>query len=110
VAVLIACAIGVATGLLLVWVNARSAITLAVAEIADGKLRVTRGRLSPRVLDDLRDVVSRPMVKQATVRILRAKDRARVEVEGELSEQQLQRLRNIVGNVPVAQLRGAGRA
>jgi hypothetical protein len=109
VAVLVACAIGVAIGLLLVWANARSAITIAVAEIRDGKLEITRGGLSPRVLGDLRDIASRPRVKNATVRIVRAKDHARVEVTGDISEQQVQRLRNVVGNVPVAQLRKAER-
>jgi len=104
VAVLVACAIGVATGLLLVWANARAAITIAVAEVEDGEVTVTHGGLSSRILGDLRDVLSRPRVKRATVRIVRAKDRARLEVAGEVSEQQLQRLRNIVGNVPVAQI------
>ena len=70
----------------------------------DGEVTVTQGGLSPRILGDLRDVLSRPRVKRATVRIVRAKDRARLEVAGEVSEQQLQRLRNIVGNVPVAQI------
>jgi hypothetical protein len=108
-AVLVACAVGVAIGLMLVWANARAAITIAVVEIVDGKLTVTRGGLSSRVLDDLRDVASRPRVKQATVRVLRAKDRGRVEVDGDVTEQQLQRLRNIVGNVPAAQLARAKR-
>jgi hypothetical protein len=109
VAVLVACAIGVAVLLLLVWASSRNAITIAVAEVQDGKLEVTRGGLSPRVVGDLRDVVSRPKVKSATLRILRQKDRARIEVHGEISEQQVQRLRNVVGNVPVAQLVRAGR-
>jgi hypothetical protein len=108
-AVLVACAVSVAIGLILVWANARAAITIAVIEIVDGKVTVTRGGLSSRVLDDLRDVASRPTVKHATVRVLRAKDRGRVEVEGEVSDQQMQRLRNIVGNVPVAQLARAKR-
>lgn len=103
-AVLIACAIGVAIGLLLVWNNARAAITIAVAKIEDGELTVTRGGVSARVLGDLRDIVSRPRIRSAVVRIVRAKDRARIEVEGEVSEQQLQRLRNVVGSVPVQQL------
>src|ERR1700676_5563803 len=103
-AVLVACAAGVAIGLLLVWANARAAITIAVAEIRHGKLELTRGNLSPRVLDDLRDVASRPRIKSATMRVLRAKDHARIEVHGEVTEQQLQRLRNIVGNVPLARL------
>jgi hypothetical protein len=109
VAVLVACAIGVAIGLLLVWANARSAITIAVAEVSEGKLEITRGGLSPRVVGDLRDIVARPKVASATVRILRAKDRARVEVHGDVSAQTVQRIRNVVGNVPVAQLVNKGR-
>jgi hypothetical protein len=109
VAVLVACAIGVAIGLLLVWANARSAITIAIAEIRDGKLEITRGGLSPRVLGDLRDIASRPRVRSATVRITRAKDHARVEITGDISEQQQQRVRNVIGNVPVAQLVKADR-
>jgi uncharacterized protein DUF3634 len=108
-AVLIACAGGVAIGLLLVWANARAAITIAVLEIVDGEIRVTRGGLSPRVLNDLRDVATRPHIKSATLRVVRAKDRARVEVRGTVSDQQLQRLRNIVGNVRLSQLARAGR-
>ena len=108
-AVLIACAAGVAIGLLLVWVNARAAITIALLEIVDGETRVTRGGLSPRVLEELRDVASRPRIKSATLRIVRAKDRARIEVRGNVSDQQLQRLRNIVGNVRLSQLARAGR-
>jgi hypothetical protein len=103
-AVLVACALGIAIGLVLVWANARAAITIALMEIREGELRLTRGALSPRVIDDLRDVVSRPRVERATIRILRAKAHGRVEVRGEVSEQQLQRMRNIVGNVSLAQL------
>ena len=103
-AVLVACAIGVAIGLLAVWLSSRAAITIAVAEIRDGKLELTRGAISPRVLGDLRDVASRPRIESATLRIVRQKDRARVEVRGRVSEQQVQRLRNVIGNVPVAQL------
>ncbi|HEY1692622.1 MAG TPA: DUF3634 family protein [Polyangiaceae bacterium] len=102
--VLVACALGVAFLLALVWASARSAVTIAVAEVRDGKLEIVRGGLSPRVLGDLRDVVARPRVRSATLRIVRAKDHARVEVRGKVSEQQVQRLRNVVGNVPVAQL------
>jgi hypothetical protein len=107
--VMVAAAIGVAILLLLVWSSARSAITIAVAEIRDGKVEITRGGIAPRVLGDLRDIASRPRITSATVRIIRAKDRARVEVSGNVSEQQVQRLRNVIGNVPVAQLMKADR-
>jgi hypothetical protein len=101
---LVACAIGVAIGLALVWAASRSAITVAVLEIRDGKLTVTRGGISPRVLGDLRDIAARPRVRSATLRIVRAKDHARVEVHGSLDDNQVQRVRNVVGNVPLAQL------
>ena len=80
---LVAAAIGVAIGLLLVWGSSRGAITIATLEIRNGKVEVTRGGISPRVLGDLRDIAARPRVKSATVRILRAKDRARVEIRGD---------------------------
>lgn len=108
-AVLVACAIGVAIGLLLVWANSRAAITIAIAEIKEGKLELTHGGLAPRVLDDLRDIVSRPRIKSATLRIVRSKDHARIEVRGKVEDHQLQRLRNVVGNLRVAQLVRAGR-
>jgi hypothetical protein len=102
--VLVACALGVAFLLTLVWASARSAVTVAVVEVRDGKLELVRGGLSPRVLGDLRDVVARPPIRSATLRIVRGKPHGRVEVRGKVSEQQVQRLRNVVGNVPMAQL------
>jgi hypothetical protein len=104
VGVLVAAAIGIAIGLLLVWANARAAITIAVLEIEDGKLTVTRGGLSPRVVSDLRDIAARPRIRGATLRVVRAKDHARVEMHGDLDANQMQRFRNVIGNVPLAQL------
>ena len=108
-AVLVACAAGVAIGLLLVWMNARAAITIAIAEVRDGKLELSHGNLSPRALGDLRDVAGRLRIKNATLRIVRAKDHARVEVQGKISEDQLQTLRNVVGSMKLSQLMKAGR-
>jgi hypothetical protein len=104
VAILAAVGIGVALLLVLVGYSARSAITVAVVEVRAGKAEITRGALAPRVLADVRDVVSRPKIASATLRIVRAKDRARVEIHGDVSDGQAQRLRNVIGNVPVAQL------
>lgn len=108
-AVVVACALGVAILFLLVWASARSAITIAVLEIESGKIRVARGGLAPRVLEDLRDVVSRPRIESATLRVVRAKDHARLEVSGKIPEQQMQRIRNVVGTVKLAQLVNARR-
>src|SRR5688572_14464903 len=102
--VLIAIAVITGVALVLLWISARAAITVCVAEVTNGKLEITRGAIAPRVLGDLRDVVKKPRVKHATIRVLRAKDRARVEATGDLSAAQLQQLRNVVGTVPLAQL------
>ena len=101
---LIAFAVMLAIALAALWVAARSAVTVMVAEISDGRLEVMKGGVSERVLADLRDVVKRPKVKRATLRITRAKDRAQVHVSGDVSAAQQQQLRNVVGTVPLAKL------
>ena len=89
---------------LLLWASARAAITVCVLEVTGGKIEVRRGAISPRVLSDLEDVIERPRVAQATLRILRNAGHAKLEIKGALSEEQKQRLRNVVGAVPLAKL------
>ena len=90
--------------MLLLWFAARGAITVCVAEVRDGKLEVTHGGLAPRILADLNDVLKRPRVERATLRILRSRGHAQVQASGDLSEAQLQQLRNVIGSVPLAKL------
>jgi hypothetical protein len=100
----VALALGIALAAL--WFAARAATTVCLLQVDKGKVRVVRGGLAPRVLDDVRDIVRRPKVGWAVVRIVRAKDRARVEAKGELSHDQLQQLRNVIGTTPLAKLAG----
>lgn len=102
-------ALALALALTALWFATRAAITVCVAEIDKGKLRVVRGALAPRVLDDLRDIVRKPKVAWAVLRITRAKDMARLEVKGDISKDQLQQLRNVVGTTPLAKLTGIRR-
>jgi hypothetical protein len=97
VAVVLACIVVVTGGLCLLWASAQAAVTIAFAEVKDGNLEVTRGGLSPRVIEGLQHVIARPRVRRARIRILRSKSRARVEVRGDLTEVQIQQIRNIVG-------------
>ncbi len=90
--------------LVLLWLAARSAITICVAEVRDGRIEVTHGGIAPRLLADLGDVVSRPRVERATLRIVRSRGAAGVETSGDISEAQKQRLRNVIGSVPLAKL------
>jgi hypothetical protein len=106
---LAACSIGVALGLLLVWLASRAAITVCLANVDDGHLKIVKGGLAPRVLADLRDIALRPRVSSGTIRIVRAKDRARVEIAGEFTDAQRQQIRNVVGTVPLAKLTNAPR-
>ena len=88
---------------------ARAAVTVCVLDVRDGKARVTRGGLSGPVLLDIADVVARPRIERATLRIVRSSGRAQLEVHGSVSEAQRQQLRNVVGTVPLARLARARR-
>jgi hypothetical protein len=83
---------------------ARRAITVCLAEVRDGRLRVVHGGVAPAILGDLADVVASPRVTRATLRIVRAGGLAELQISGEMPESQRQRLRNVVGSVPLARL------
>jgi hypothetical protein len=105
--VLVAIAAATLLAMLLLWFSARSAITVCVAEVRDGKLEVTHGGVAPRILADLGDVLRRPRVERATLRIVRSRGHAEVQASGDLTEAQLQQLRNVIGSVPLAKLTNA---
>jgi hypothetical protein len=86
---------------------ARRAITIAELAIEHGAVRVVRGGVAPPVLADLRDVARSPPIGDLHVRIVRSSGRASVEFRGRVSEQQAQRIRNVVGSVPLARLMNA---
>lgn len=91
------------------YVASRRAITIAELEIDHGTLRVVRGGVVPPVLADLRDIARTPPIERAHIRILRSSGRAEVVVRGNVSATQAQRIRNVVGSVPLARLVNAAR-
>ncbi|MGO8993431.1 MAG: DUF3634 family protein [Polyangiaceae bacterium] len=89
---------------------ARRAITLCVIEVRNGSIQVTRGGIAPRLLADIGDVVARPRAMSATLRIVRSQGSAALSASGDLSDGQRQRIRNVIGSVPLAKLvNGRGR-
>jgi hypothetical protein len=106
-AVVVAFAAATILGLFALWVSARRAITICVIQVDNGQVDVRQGSLGPRLLSDVRDIVRRPKVKSATIRLSRAKDFAKVEASGALSKEQKQQLQNLIGNIPVAKLLAA---
>jgi len=96
----------VATALLaLLWAAAR-ARQLCVMSVRDGRVLVMRGSLPASLFEGLVDVVTRAKTPRATIRVLRAGDRARLEGPG-LDPLSLQRARNVLGTYPLARLHNA---
>ena len=98
-----------ASAFIALYVASRRAITIAELEIESGTLRVVRGGVVPPVLADLRDIARTPPIEHAHIRILRSSGRAEVVLRGNVSGPQAQRIRNVVGSVPLARLVNAAR-
>jgi hypothetical protein len=101
---IIAFAACAAVALAALWWNARAALTIAVLDVENGAIRRVRGGLSPSVLGDLADILAKPPVVRGRVRIVRDAGAARVEIRGEIGPEHAQRLRNVIGNVPLVRL------
>ncbi len=92
------------------FVALRRSNELFVLEVTKGKTRFVRGRLPQRLLDDLADILRRPAVTRARLRVVTEDQRPRVLVaEGRVSEGQLQAMRNVLGSWKVVQIRAGGR-
>lgn len=91
------------------YVSARRAITIAELAIERGGVRVVRGGVAPPILADLRDIAKTPPIGSLHVRILRSSGRAEVHFRGDVSAAQAQRIRNVIGSVPLARLINAAR-
>jgi hypothetical protein len=99
-----------AVALAALWWSARAALTIAVLDVRNGAIRRVRGGLSPGVLADVADVLAKPPVARGRVRIMRDAGVARVEIRGEIGPEHAQRLRNVIGNVPLVRLASGAKA
>lgn len=93
-----------ATALVALYIAAQRAVTIAELRVERGSVRVVRGGIVPPVLADLRDVAKRPPIDDLRILITRSSGRAQVTFSGRISEEQAQRVRNVVGRVPLARL------
>jgi hypothetical protein len=82
---------------------------LFFVRVRDGNMRLVRGRVPPRLFDDVADVVRKPAVVRAELRAVNEGGRPRLYAEGELSPEHKQRLRNVIGAWSVQQIRNAPR-
>jgi hypothetical protein len=90
-------------------VSIRRSTELFVIRVRDGQVRFSRGRMPQGLLDDIADVMDSPSIGRAELRAVRRGGRAELVTRGELSSEQLQRLRNVLGRYPVAQIMAGAR-
>ncbi len=103
-AVLLGLAVVLVIGLLLA---ARNATVLFVVRIRAGKIVHVRGRVPQGLLSDLADVVKERPVSDAVIRARVEGGLVAVYDKGDLSPQERQRLRNVVGCWPLAKIRSS---
>jgi hypothetical protein len=82
---------------------------LFVLRLREGRPSIARGRLPQRLLDDIGDVLRDPPVLEGTLRGVSEDGRVRLYADAALSDAQRQRLRNVVGQWSVTQVRNAPR-
>jgi hypothetical protein len=92
---------------LALYVAARRAITIAELVFEDGKVLVARGGIAPPILGDLRDVARSMPPARLRVRVLRERGRANVRFLDSVRDPDAQRIRNVLGSVPLARLMNA---
>jgi hypothetical protein len=99
---------GLAAGVIVfLLLAARNANRLLVASVRNGRLVWFKGHAPKSLIRDLEDVLRLRPVPSAELRIL-VRDRTPVvEVDGDVEEGELQRLRNIVGTWQLAKIRSA---
>lgn len=81
--------------------------TLFVVRVREGKITRVRGKIPPRALDEIRDVIRRAHVKRAKIRALVRDGQPVIRIRGEFDPGFLQVLRNVIGQYSLAELRAA---
>jgi len=78
---------------------------IAVCAVHRGKIKVVKGRLSARVLGELRDVAVRGKITQATLIVRKEGGAPTLKMTGVDDEATAQQLRNAIGRFKIAELR-----
>jgi hypothetical protein len=88
----------------------RRATELFTVQVLAGRARHLRGKIPRPLLHDIEDIVAKPRLASAQIRVVSEGGMPRVLVTGKISEAQHQRLRNVVGKYQVGQIRAGKRA
>jgi len=85
----------------------RNATRLFFADIERGRVARLRGRAPQRLLHEITDVVSRRPVSSARITVRVRDGAAMLEARGDVTDTELQRLRNVLATFPLARIRSA---
>ncbi len=99
--IILAC---VLLALLWFWALKRSA-TLFVLKVRHGRVSFSRGRIPPRLLSDIAEIVERAGVEWANIEGVARDGGPKLIFKGEMSPGTQQQLRNVVGPFSVAEIR-----
>ncbi len=83
---------------------------LFLLRISGGQVRVARGRIPQKLLNDLAEILRDPPMDEGSLRGVAEDRRVRIYPTGELTDGQKQRIRNVVATWPVARIRQAPRS
>ena len=87
----------------------RRATELFRLKLRGGQVHFVRGRIPHSLLQDVGDVARASQIERAEVWALRRDGRAELHHRGELTPEQLQRLRNVLGSYSLQRILAGGR-
>jgi Protein of unknown function (DUF3634) len=90
-------------------ISIRRSTELFRVRVRAGKATFVRGRMPPSLLADLSDVVRVPAIERAEIWAVRRSGKARLQTKGELSAEQSQRLRNVIGTYSLQRILAGAR-
>ena len=92
---------------LLAWRMAQARVVFAL-RVDGGRVVSVKGRIPQGLLGDLQDVLAASNAS-GRVQVVRSGERAQVELRGSFAPSLAQRLRNVVGGLPLAKILNAPR-
>ena len=87
----------------------KRALFLFELVVESGRIVRTSGRIPPRLLADIADIVERTGLSRARIRCVVRSRRPALTLEGEIGAGTGQMLRNVVGQFDVSEIRGGRR-
>jgi len=92
-------------GLYAYW-RLRRALFLFELVVMDGRIVKSQGRIPPRLLADVSDVIERADLNRVRIRCVVRGGRPALLFEGEIGDGERQMLRNVVGQFDKSEIRG----